>query len=452
MAAQVMAEAGHRVTIYEQMPSLGRKFLLAGRGGLNLTHAEPFEQFMERYGPHLAPQIAKAIERFTPQDTVRWCEALGQPTFIGSSKRVFPVAMKASGLLRAWLRHLTTLNVTAETRVRWCGLEPLVGAPNGGSGACADSEVGGGAQHDRSRLALARISQAHLSQPRLPVGPRAMAGGAAEATVFTRDVDAVVLALGGASWPRLGSDGQWQDEVRALGADVSALRPSNCGVEVAWRDVMRERFAGQPIKSVAVSVGARDGEGHRHRGEMVITRQGLEGGAIYAAGAEIRAALDEAASAPVLIRLDLAPDLTPERIVERLGKANAKQSLANRLRRAAGLSSGAAALVREATLAGWDGAAPVDLQSNARLAGRIKATPVALTGLTGLERAISTAGGVRVDALDERLMLRERPGVFFAGEMLDWDAPTGGYLLQATLASGRLAGEGVVRWLDAVRR
>jgi uncharacterized flavoprotein (TIGR03862 family) len=386
MAAEVLAQGGAAVTVYDRMPSLGRKFLLAGRGGLNLTHSEDIEQLLARYGeaqPHLRP----AIEALSPAVLRAWCEALGQPTFVGSSGRVFPRAMKASPLLRAWLRRLVGAGVAFAPRHHWRGWD-------------ADG-----------RLIFAT--------PRGEVAVTA---------------DAAVLALGGASWPRLGSDGGWADVLAAVGVAVAPLRPANCGFLVRWSDVFRDRFEGQPLKRIALTFGGRS-----VRGEALITRGGLEGGGIYALSASLRDAI--AAFGSALLQIDLRPDLTPVALERRLAAPRGKQSLSTFLRKAAALSPAAIGLLRETS------APPLSELAGAALAARIKAVPIPLVGVAPIARAISTAGGVAFDELDRHFMLRRRPGTFIAGEMLDWEAPTGGYLLQAAFATGAAAGRGALNWL-----
>ena len=382
MAAERLAGAGVRVTVHERMPSVARKFLMAGRGGLNLTHSEPLEAFLKRYGDE-PREVARWIDAFSPAELIAWAEGLGQPTFVGSSGRVFPRAMKASPLLRAWLERLQTMGVEVRTRSRWTGWR---------DGA----------------LVL-----------QTPEGER------------LEQADAVVLALGGASWPRLGSDGAWRPWLEAAGVEVAPFRPANAGFDVAWSDAFKLRFAGRPLKA-AFSFGGRT-----VRGEAVISTYGIEGGAIYALSAALRDAIE--ADGAAVLTVDLKPDLSLERLAERLQRPRGKASLSNHLRKAAGLDSLAIGLMREAGDPPAQGAA---------LAERVKATPLRLLAMQGLDRAISSAGGVRLDQLDENLMLRRRPGVFVAGEMLDWEAPTGGYLLQASFASGAVAAAGVLSWLD----
>jgi len=382
MAAEVLAAAGLTVTVYDRMPSVGRKLLLAGRGGLNLTHSEPLERFLDRYGEAL-PHLEHRIAAFRPEDLRAWAESLGQETFVGSSGRVFPTAFKASPLLRAWLARLDRLGVRFALRHRWQGW------------------------HQEGRLQF--------------VGP---AGEPVTATPA-----ATILALGGASWPRLGSDGSWVEALSGRGVAVSPLRPANMGVTVAWSEFFRSRFEGEPLKRVALTFA-----GTTRRGEAVVTRDGLEGGVIYALSASLRdAILRDGAATPTL---DLRPDVTADALARRLGAARAGRSASTFLRKSAGLSPVAMALLREVS--------PALPREADALAGLVKALPLTLTGVKPVERAISTAGGLSFAELDWRLMLRKMPGVFAAGEMLDWEAPTGGYLLQATFATGVAAAHGVM--------
>lgn len=386
MTAERLASAGHHVTVYDRMPSPGRKLLMAGRGGLNLTHGEPLAQFLTRYGD-AAPRLEAAIAAFAPADLVAWANGLGQETFTGSSGRIFPLAMKASPLLRAWLRRLDNLGVKFRFRHRWLGWTR--------SGALLFS----GAAGEQVEIAA----------------------------------DAVVLALGGASWPRLGSDGSWVDILSAAGIPVTPLAPANCGVCVAWSDAYR-RFEGQPLKRVAVGLPGAP----KIRGEAIITATGLEGGAIYAVASAVRHELP--LSRQPELAIDLRPDLPLLDLTRRLQTPRGKQSAANFLRKAAGLSPAAIGLLREPQ----GGPLPSDA---GELASLIKDVRLPITGLAGLDRAISTAGGVAFDAIDAQFMLRTKPGVFVVGEMLDWEAPTGGYLLQATFATAVAAAEGARQWL-----
>ncbi len=389
MAAEVLARGGARVTIFDAMPSSGRKFLMAGRGGLNLTHSEPLSAFVARYR-EAKPRLAAAIEAFPPDALRAWSEALGQPTFVGSSGRVFPKAFKASPLLRAWLRRLDADGVKFAFRHRWIGW---------------DAE---------GRLAF-----------QTPSGSR------------TANPSATVLALGGASWPRLGSDGGWVDILAAKGVAVSPLKPANSSFAVAWSEVFRDRFEGQPLKGVALSIGR-----HGARGEAIITRTGIEGGAVYALSAELREAILRDGQATLTVAL--RPDLAADGLAKRLSAPKGKQSLSNFLRKAVGLSPVAIGLLQEAAKASGMSLASM---SPADLARFINAVPIRLTGVAPIARAISSAGGIGFDELDSGYMIRRQPGVFAAGEMLDWEAPTGGYLLQASFATGAAAGKGVLKWL-----
>jgi uncharacterized flavoprotein (TIGR03862 family) len=393
MAAEVLAQGGASVTVYDAMASAGRKFLLAGRGGLNLTHSEPLPAFLARYGEAM-PQLAPAIDAFPPEALCQWSEALGQSTFVGSSGRVFPEAFKASPLLRAWLRRLDSLGVQFALRQRWTGWD--------GDG----------------RLSFAT-----------PDGPRIV------------DADATVLALGGASWPRLGSDGGWVEILSKKGVTISPLRPANCGFTVAWSDIFRDRFEGQPLKGAAFVFS-----GHTLRGEAVITRTGIEGGAIYALSADLREAI--IASGEAILHIALRPDLDMSELAARLSAPRGKQSFSNWLRKAAHLSPVSIGLLQEAAMVS---SVPLPSLSPAILAGLINAVPVKLDGIAPIARAISTAGGISFDEVDADFMMRHLPGVFAAGEMLDWEAPTGGYLLQAAFATGAAAGRGVLEWLNGVK-
>lgn len=380
-AAERLADAGLTVTVYERMPSPARKFLMAGRGGLNLTHSEPFEAFVGRYGA-AGDWLRPHLERFPPAALTAWAEGLGQPTFVGSSGRVFPKSLKASPLLRAWLARLAELKVGLRLRHAWRGWSP-------------DGELVFRTPEGETRLRA----------------------------------DAVVLALGGASWPKLGTDGAWAAH---LPDAVVPFRPANMGVDVAWSPVI-QGFAGTPLKGIALTH-----DGRTVRGEAVVSRHGLEGGAIYAISAALREAI--AAEGGTVLKVDLRPDMDAADLARRLAKPRGGQSLSNHLRRTLKLSPVETNLLREAH--GKD--LPAD---PAALARAIKAAPLRLTGVQDLGRAISSAGGVRLEAVDRDLMLKDRPGVFVAGEMLDWEAPTGGYLLQASFATGLAAAEGVLRRL-----
>lgn len=382
IAAEVLASAGHQVTVYDRMASPARKFLMAGRGGLNLTHSEAFETFLNRYQEDRGA-VRRAVMAFPPSAVIDWANSLGAETFIGSSGRVFPRAMKASPLLRAWLQRLGKLGVVLKTRHTWTGF--------------AD---GGGLTF---------------------TGP--------QGEVLLIKPDAAILALGGASWPRLGSDGGWVKPFQTAGISVTPLQASNCGVAINWSAHMA-KFEGLPLKQISVTCA-----GTTRHGEAVITKFGLEGGVIYALSHDIRKAL---AAGPVSITVDLRAGLPLDDLVDRIASSPPKSTTTNILRKGAGLSSAATGIVRE------PGPLPRDPQV---LAGRIKALPLVVTAMACLDRAISTAGGIDQSALDPNFMLAQRPGVFVAGEMLDWDAPTGGYLLQASFATGVAAARGALTWL-----
>jgi uncharacterized flavoprotein (TIGR03862 family) len=375
------------------MASPGRKFLMAGRGGLNLTHSEDLNQFLTRYGDS-HPLLRGAIEGFPPAALRAWSDSLGQETFVGSSGRVFPKALKTSPLLRTWLLRLGNLGVTLKLRHRWQGWD------------------------DEGSLRLAAEDKEVLVEP-----------------------DVTVLALGGASWPKLGSDAHWAVILRAQGVVVSPLRPANCGFTVGWSEVF-QRFEGEPLKRIAI-----DFAGRSVRGEATITRDGIEGGAVYALSSALREAVDKNGLASIAI--DLLPDVAVAKLRERLSVARGKQSLSNFLRKATHLSAAALALVREAALS--SGLSLPALNADA-LANLIKAAPVRLIGVQPIATAISTAGGVSFAELDERFMLKRYPGIFVAGEMLDWDAPTGGYLLQASFATAVAAARGAIKWLQEQRQ
>jgi uncharacterized flavoprotein (TIGR03862 family) len=377
MAAETIAARGHRVLIAEAKPSLGRKFLMAGKSGLNLTKAEPPDDFASTY-PEGADWLAPMLAAFGPEAVQDWARGLGQEVFTGSSGRVFPVAMKASPLLRAWAVRLADLGVTVRTRWRWQGWQ---------HGLPAFATLGGD---------------------------------------NCVDADVTVLALGGGSWARLGSDASWVPLLRAGGVEVAPFRPSNVGFGVNWTEHMARHF-GAPVKAVALTAG-----GQRLRGEFVITCHGIEGGVVYALAPALRD------GAPLVI--DLMPYHTAEAIARRLGRPRGKTSLSNHFRTALNLPAVKLALMREF--------APAALADPSDAASALKALPVPLTGPRPIDEAISTAGGVARSAVDEALMLRARPGTFCAGEMLDWDAPTGGYLLTACLATGRWAGKGAADWLE----
>ncbi|WP_417776926.1 TIGR03862 family flavoprotein [Stutzerimonas xanthomarina] len=387
MAAEVLSQAGVAVDLYDGMPSVGRKFLLAGVGGMNITHSEAFEPFLARYRER-ATALRPQLESFTPEQLREWIHGLGIDTFVGSSGRVFPTDMKAAPLLRAWLRRLRDAGVRIHTRHRWLGW------------------------HADGTLKL--IS---------PDGD------------ISVSADAVLLALGGGSWARLGSDGAWVALLEQRGIAIAALRPANCGFEVqGWSQYLQDKFAGAPLKTVSLALA---GAAPR-RGEFVVTANGIEGSLVYALSAEIRQAIEQNGRATVM--LDLLPDHSPDKIVRALAKPRGSQSMAKYLKRQLGLDGVKAGLLREL--------APAEaFDDSQRLANVIKALPIILLRARPLDEAISSAGGVPFEALDERLMLHQLPGVFCAGEMLDWEAPTGGYLLTGCFASGRAAAVGMLGWL-----
>jgi uncharacterized flavoprotein (TIGR03862 family) len=393
MAAEVLADGAAGVTVYDAMPSAGRKLLMAGRGGLNLTHSEPLPQFLARYR-EAAPRLKAAIDAFPPDALRAWSETLGEPTFVGSSGRVFPKAFKASPLLRAWLRRLDASGVQFAFRHRWTGWD------------------------EQGRATF-----------QTPGGERAV------------DACATVLALGGASWPRLGSDGGWTKILVDKWVTMSPLRPANSGFTVEWSDVFRTRFEGQPLKGVVLTLGPLGPQ--RVRGEAIITHTGIEGGAIYALSAELREAI--AANGEAILHVALRPDLDRADLVKRLSAPRGKQSLSNFLRKAAQLAPVAVGLLQEAAIGA--GLSLSSLQPE-RLAELVNAVPIRLIGVAPIARAISSAGGISFDELDADFMIRRLPGVFAAGEMLDWEAPTGGYLLQASFATGAAAGRGALKWLE----
>lgn len=393
MAAEVLSQADLEVHLYDAMPSVGRKFLLAGKGGLNLTHAEPFADFVSRYGDKQT-EIEPFLNAFTPQMLRDWARDLGIETFVGSSQRVFPVEMKAAPLLRAWLRRLRAAGVTFHTRHRWCGWN-----------------------EDK---ALRFIT---------PNGEKIVTA------------DAVILALGGGSWEKLGSDGAWLPLLADQGIAIAPLQPSNCGFDVNWSDYFRNRFAAQPLKSVTLSFTDANGKKQQKLGELMLTANGVEGSLIYALSAPLRDTLN--ANGSVTIYLDLAPDKDLARLTQELSKPRGSKSMANYLRSRVHIEGAKAGLLREYLSA----AEFVDVS---KLAAAIKALPISLTATRPIDEAISTAGGICFESLNPQLMLKAMPGVFCAGEMLDWEAPTGGYLLTACLACGRAAGLGSAAWLSSV--
>ena len=395
MAAEVLIEAGIKVDLYDAMPSVGRKFLMAGKGGMNISHSEPYDKFLSRYGARRT-HIKPFLDEFTPQALRDWLQNLGIETFIGSSGRVFPVDMKAAPLLRAWLHKLRGAGVNFHMRHRWLGW----------------------IEDENTTLNFAT-----------PEGERKI------------KVDAVILALGGASWPKLGSTGAWVPLLARRGALVVPLKPSNCGFDVAWTEHFRNRFSGQPLKSVCVSFSNAEGVDIRQQGELVVTANGLEGGVIYSLSALLREEI--AATGFAVIHVDLLPDKELPLLIEKMSQTRGKNSMANHLRKRIGIEGVKAGLLREIVSAS-------DFDDPVRLCSAIKALPVKLIATRPIDEAISSAGGIAFEALDEHLMIRSMPGVFCAGEMLDWDAPTGGYLLSACFATGRAAGLGVLASLNCV--
>ncbi len=387
MAAEVLALAGVRVDLYDAMPSVGRKFLLAGVGGMNITHSESYPAFVSRYAER-SGEIAALLQGFDADGLRDWIHGLGITTFVGTSGRVFPSDMKAAPLLRAWLKRLRDAGVVIHTRHRWLGW------------------------NDQGALRIA------YPQGELAITP-----------------DATILALGGGSWARLGSDGAWLPWLAERAVDIAPLQPANSGFEVqAWSDLLKHKFAGAPLKNIALSLPGQT----PRLGEFVLTESGVEGSLVYAWSGLVRETINLEGSATLL--LDLLPNRTVDKVAQALAKPRGSRSMAKHLHGQLGLDGVKAALLRELT-------GPEVFADPQKLAEAIKALPIVLVRARPLDEAISSAGGVRFEALDEGLMLKQMPGVFCAGEMLDWEAPTGGYLLTACFASGRKAGLGVLEWL-----
>lgn len=386
MAAEELSMSDMDVTVYESMPTVARKFLMAGKSGLNITHGEDYARFTTRFGASEA-RLKSALDAFTPQMLRNWAEGLGQETFVGTSGRVFPKAMKGSPLLRAWLGRLTERGVAVKVRHRWVGL------------------------HDGALLF-------DTPDGKIEIKP-----------------DAVLLALGGASWPRLGSTGEWVQGLREAGVDIADFQPANCGFDVAWSEHFRERFAGEPLKSVVTTSDAG-----RFEGEFVITRHGVEGALIYAHAAALRDSLREGRR--TVLTIDLAPGRSEERIARDLARASSKDSFSNRLRKSVGLSPVKVALLREC-------ASPQEMSAS-ELARLIKAVSVVVSAPRPIAEAISSAGGIRWESIDQNYMLKSLPGFFVAGEMLDWEATTGGYLLTACFATGKAAARGLLNRLTDI--
>ncbi|MGY5810516.1 TIGR03862 family flavoprotein [Rhizobium sp. LEGMi198b] len=385
MAAEVLSISGHRITVYDSMPTVARKFLLAGKSGLNITHSEDYIRFANRFGQS-SDRLRSALDAFTPDNIRSWAAGLGTETFTGSSGRVFPTVMKASPLLRAWLGRLETQGVKVLTRHRWSGFAE---------------------------------------------------GGFAFETPEGRTIvqcDAALLALGGASYPRLGSDAAWIAWLRNKGIDIADFQPANCGFDVAWSAIFGERFAGEPLKAVTATSAAGT-----FPGEFVISRHGIEGSLVYAHAASLRDRLANDGKAALMV--DLTPGRTAQRLSRDLTRQDAKASLSNRLRKGAGIEGVKTALLRELVPS-------ANLADPERLSHLIKALPIPLLRPRPITEAISSAGGIRWSAIDDGYMLRALPGVFVAGEMIDWEAPTGGYLLSACFATGRAAAKGIEAWLQ----
>lgn len=382
-AAELLAQHGHQVKIYEAMPTPARKFLMAGKSGLNITHDEDFDQFKTRYGT-ASSSLANALDDLMPMDIRRWANELGAETFVGSSGRVFPKAMKASPLLRNWLGRLNDLNVTLKTRHRWAGFD--------GDTLVFDTPEG-------------KVKAQH---------------------------DGTILALGGTSWPRLGGNGDWISYLEGLNINIAPFQPANCGFVVNWSDHFKEKFAGAPIKSVSATSGFGT-----QQGEFVISETGVEGSLIYHHSTALRDALTNTGKAELL--LDLVPGQTPEKLIARLEKQKSKQSLSNLLRKGAKLTGAKAALIREVQ-------PDANTYTPIELAKLIKALPLPITAPQPITHAISSAGGIKWDEIDSNYMLQRRPGLFVAGEMIDWEAPTGGYLITACMATGRAAAYGLLQW------
>ena len=389
MAAEAALAGGARVDLYDAMASVGRKFLLAGKGGLNLTHSDPPEVFLSRYGERAA-KVAPWLNAFGPDALRAWTKELGVETFVGSSGRIFPADMKAAPLLRAWLRRLRQAGLTIHVRHRWRGWD----------------------EHKSLRFET-------------PQGTQSV------------EADAVILALGGGSWPKLGSDGAWVPLLAGRDVPIAPLQPANCGFDVGWTEHFRSKFAGHPVKTVGVVAKSPTGAVMRRMGEFVITETGLEGGVIYAVAPYLRDEIQ--ATGRGTLRLDLAPDRELPRLIKDLSQPRGKKTMATHLQRRAHIEGVKSGLLRELV-------SKEDFADPTRLAAAIKSLPLTLAASRPLEEAISSAGGVEFKALDKRLMVRALPGLFCAGEMLDWEAPTGGYLLTACFASGRTAGAGAVAW------
>jgi hypothetical protein len=391
MAAEMLSLAGVQVDVYDAMPSLGRKFLLAGIGGLNITHSEAYSIFCTRYGDR-QPQLQALLDRLPPSALRSWVNGLGIDTFIGSSGRVFPTQMKSAPLLRAWLHRLRSAGVRLHVRHRWLGWN-------------ADGAL-------------------RLANP----------GG--EITIKPQ---ATVLALGGASWPQLGSDGAWVPWLLARGVEIVPLQSANCGFEVAWSSHLRDKFAGAPLKSVALTFTDTQGHTEQRQGEMVISALGVEGSLIYAFSQRLREYLNAHGSAT--FTLDLVPGRDAERVLAEVSKPRGSRSISSHLQSRVGIAGIKVALLHEVL-------SKEQFADMSTLVATIKSLPITVRATRPIAEAISTAGGVCFNSLDQNLMLTALPGVFIAGEMIDWEAPTGGYLLTASFATGLCAGLGVRDWLN----
>lgn len=390
MAAESLIRGGVQVNLYDSMPSVGRKFLVAGKGGLNLTHAESRDQFLTHYGSH-RPKLEPLLVNFGPDELLEWVHDLGIDTFVGTSGRVFPVGLKSAPILRAWLARLRNAGVSFHLRHKWCGWNI-----------------------DGSLRFETQEGEAHIN----PAG--------------------VVLALGGGSWSRLGSTGAWVQLLVDRGISVARLRPSNCGFDVVWSDHFRSRFEGFPLKSVSLSYTDLKGSNFHQQGEFIVTSTGVEGSLIYAFSAQLRDEIE--ANGVAVIKLDLAPGWSHQHLKERLSLPRGKRTLSGHLEKSVNIKGVKAGLL-------WEFVPKQYFSDPVRLASAIKELPISLLAPRPLEEAISSAGGVLFEELDDNLMIRSIPGVFCAGEMLDWEAPTGGYLLTACFSSGRAAGLGALAWL-----
>ena len=414
MAAEALASGGVQVDVYDAMPSVGRKFLMAGKGGMNITHSEPLEAFLGRYGAR-REQIAALLDGFGPDALRAWLHALGVETFVGSSGRVFPTDMKAAPMLRAWLHRMRESGVRFHMRHKWVGWD--------GADSMHENDTGNREKRDdAAQQALRFMTPAGEQQVR---------------------ADAVVFALGGGSWPRLGSDAAWVPLMTARDVPVAALRPANCGFDSNWSDYFRERFAGLPVKPVAIALTDKGGNAQHRQGEFVVTETGIEGSLVYALSAPIREQI--LADGEVTITLDLAPAVSAQRVLDEVTRPRGSRSMSTHLQSRIGLGGVKLGLLHEAL-------SKEAFADTALLAQTIKALPLKLVRPRPIEEAISSAGGVPFEALDSRLMIGHVPGAFCAGEMLDWEAPTGGYLLTACFASGLVAGRGALAYLAETGR